>query len=268
VEVKFKLIIKGKYKMIKTKVMKGYKVTDKDMKCRDFQYVLKKEFKFKGEISIYSSGFHFCKNLNDCFSYYNFDSTNRVFEVESNGKILEHDKDSKVCTDNIKFIRELSWLEVLVLVNTGKNNTGRLNSGHRNSGHRNSGDSNSGHRNSGDSNSGHWNSGDSNSGDNNSGDNNSGDNNSGVFNTDEPLMRAFNKQSKIKYSDWRNSNSYIYFDIELIKWEDDKLITIEYKQAWANWWESHKSPEMIKMIKKLPNFNAKIFEEITGIQIK
>jgi len=73
-------------------------------------------------------------------------------------------------------------------------------------------------------------------------------------------MRAFNKQTKIKYSDWARSSDYIYFDIDL----EGKT----YKEAWKEWWKKNKSKEMIARIKRLPNFSKKIFKEITGVTIK
>ena len=142
------------------------------------------------------------------------------------------------------------------------NNTGIKNSGDYNSGNHNSGYYNSGYYNSGD-----YNSGDCNSGDYNSSDYNSGDYNSGLFNTNEPKMRMFNKESDITYSEWCNSNGYIYFNIPLNTYKDGELVTLEYKEAWAKWWEENKSEVMISRIKRLPNFNAEIFEEITGIEI-
>jgi hypothetical protein len=180
--------------------------------------------------------------------------------------------------------------------NTGNYNSGYCNSGNYNSGNRNSGYCNSGNYNSGDYNSGNWNSGNRNSGDYNSGDYNSGNwnsggcnsgnRNSGLFNTDEPKMRIFNKESDITYSEWLNSNSYIYFDIPLNEFicENDMtdkekeehpewkttggyLKTLEYKEAWAKWWEENKSEDMIKRIKNLPNFDSRIFKKITGISI-
>lgn len=107
-----------------------------------------------------------------------------------------------------------------------------------------------------------------------------------MFNTDEPKMRAFNKETNIKMSEFLNSQLYIYFDILLTEWidspnmtEDEKkenqthettggyLKKYEYKEAWSNWWLKNKSDEMIERINKLPNFDSKIFEEITGIDI-
>jgi hypothetical protein len=45
------------------------------------------------------------------------------------------------------------------------------------------------------------------------------------------------------------------------------LKTLGYKEAWA---EAYKSAtkEDIKLLKALPNFDADVFEEITGIKIK
>jgi len=157
----------------------------------------------------------------------------------------------------------------------------KSNSGYRNSGDYNSGDYNSGYRNSGYRNSGYYNSGDY-----NSGYYNSGDYNSGIFNTNEPKMRAFGKEAEMTFSEWRHSDDYIIFDIPLNTYvfysdmtdEEKKehdyakttggyLKTLEYKEAWAKWWEENKSEEMKKKIKKLPNFDKNIFEEITGIKI-
>jgi hypothetical protein len=172
------------------------------------------------------------------------------------------------------------------IYNSGYSNSGDYNSGHRNSGDYNSGDYNSGYRNSGYRNSGDRNSGDYNSGDYNSGDYNSGYRNSGIFNTDEPKMRAFNQKTDMTMTEFINSSKYIHFVIPLNEWipeedmteeEKDKhpeyettggyLKQREYKEAWAEWWKKNKSDEMKEKIKNLPNFDADIFEEITGIRI-
>jgi hypothetical protein len=151
--------------------------------------------------------------------------------------------------------------------NSGYSNSGNRNSGDWNSGNRNSGNSNSGDWNSGDSNSGYSNSGHWNSGNRNSGDWNSGDWNSGIFNTDEPKMRSFNKPCKMTMSEFLESDLYIVFDVRLTEWIDNQLVVYGYKEAWSKWWEANKSPEMVERIKKLPNFDVAIFEEITGIVI-
>ena len=128
----------------------GYKVTDSNMKCRGFQFEIGKKFKIEGEVKICKNGFHFCEKTVDCFNYYPFTSLNRVFLVEGSGVILS--EGDKMCSEEIEFMRELSWHEVLDLVNTGNNNTGFGNSGDKNSGNHNSGNYNSGNRNSGNEN--------------------------------------------------------------------------------------------------------------------
>lgn len=133
--------------------MKGYKVFNSDWTCRGFQYKVGKTYKIKDKPVCCSKGFHYCKDLKDCFSYYDFDPNNKVAIVEAFGDI-DSENNSKYCTNKIKIIEELSWEEVLRLVNTGKANSGCCNSGDYNSGNRNSGDYNSGNWNSGNYNSG------------------------------------------------------------------------------------------------------------------
>jgi hypothetical protein len=166
-----------------TQTIKGYKIFNPDFTCRGYQFEENKEFITKERPKICNSGFHFCTKAQDCFRYYDFNPENIVCEVEALGKTDSNNEDSKVCTDHIKIGKRLTWQEVLVAANTGKDNTGHSNSGYRNSGDRNSGDRNSGDRNSGNSNSGDRNSGYRNSGDSNSGNSNSGDSNSGDRNS-------------------------------------------------------------------------------------
>jgi hypothetical protein len=215
--------------------MKAYKVFNSDWTCRGFQYQVGETYEEKVNPSVCDRGFHFCKDLKDCFSYYSFNPDNKVARIEAIGDICEGD--NKCCTNKIRIIEEIAWEEVLRLVNMGKgnsglgnsgdsnsgdSNSGHRNSGDRNSGHRNSGDWNSGDSNSGDSNSGDWNSGDSNSGHRNSGDWNSGDsnsghrnsgdfnltdNNSGCFNVDDHKLLFFDHETEISWHQWRNSRA-------------------------------------------------------------
>ena len=231
--------------------MKGYKVFNSDWTCRGFQFEVGKVFEEDVTPVCCDRGFHFCTKASDCFRYYSFDPDNKVAEVEALGDIDTQDDDSKCCTNKIHIIREITWQEVLDLVNLGKGctglcnsgdwnsgdwNSGDWNSGNRNSGNRNSGNRNSGNRNSGDWNSGNrnsgdWNSGDCNSGNRNSGDWNSGDWNktcfsNGCFNTESPKIFLFNKPSDWTYQDWLNSDArYILMDcpsnVLSWIWEDD-----------------------------------------------
>ena len=222
--------------------MEGYKVFEPDWTCRGFQYEVGKTFEEDVTPSCCNRGFHFCKELKDCFNYYSFNPDNKVAKVIALGEIDEESDDSKCCTNKIQIVEEISWEDVLRMVNLGKGNAGLCNSGNWNSGNRNSGDCNSGNRNSGNRNSGNrnsgncnsgnwnsgnwnsgnrnsgdWNSGDCNSGNRNSGDWNSGNRNSGdwnktnfsngCFNTEEPKIFLFNKPSDWTYRDWLNSDA-------------------------------------------------------------
>ena len=171
--------------------------------------------------------------------------------------------------------------------NSGDRNSGYQNSGDRNSGDRNSGDRNSGYRNSGDRNSGDRNSGYQNSGDQNSGDLNSGYLNSGVFcnKQREDTILIFNKKSDITWAEWENSDVYyLSQNLNVTKWilwnnmtdaekkENPKAFVTEgyikvfdYKEAWANLWETLEDKQK-DLFKNLPNFNSKVFKNITGIK--
>ena len=168
--------------------MKGYKVFNPDWTCRDMQFEVGKSYEMEEEPVVCKRGFHFCEKIVDCFEYYGFYSNNKVAEIEAFGELDFEESGNKHCTNKIKIIRELTWYEVLELVNTGKdctgrNNSGDSNTGNRNTGDSNSGDSNTGDSNSGDSNTGNWNTGNNNTGNNNTGNWNTGNRNSGDCNT-------------------------------------------------------------------------------------
>ena len=162
---------------------KGYKVFNPDWTCRDFQYEVGKTYEMDEKPSLCNHGFHYCQKLVDCFGYYAFNPNNKVAEVEAVGDIDGGNDGDKHCTNKIKIVRELSWFEVLKMVNVGSGNTGYRNSGNYNSGYYNSGNCNSGNYNSGKYNSGYCNSGNCNSGNSNSGYCNSGYYNSGKYNS-------------------------------------------------------------------------------------
>ena len=181
--------------MSETGVVKGFKVFNPDWTCspngNTKQYTCPGKFEEDITPIRCGRGMHFCKKAADCFNYYNFNPENKVAEVIAYGDIAE--EGDKCCTNKLEIVREIPWVELLEIVNTGKGctglcnsgnrNSGDCNSGNRNSGDCNSGNRNSGNRNSGDCNSGDWNSGDWNSGNRNSGDCNSGDCNSGDWNS-------------------------------------------------------------------------------------
>ena len=98
--------------------MKGYKVFNPDFTCRGFQYEVGKTYKHDGPMFICHSGFHFCREVADCFTYYAFDPQNKVAEIDAIGLVVS-DCDKSV-TNEITIVREIPWEEVLELVNTGR----------------------------------------------------------------------------------------------------------------------------------------------------
>lgn len=243
--------------------IKGYKVFNPDWTCnplgKPFQYEVGKTFEEDVGLSVCGRGFHFCKEAKDCFNYYQFDPNNKVAEVIALGEVQE-DGD-KCCTNKLEIVREVTWQEVLTLVNTGKACTGLCNSGDLNSGSCNSGDLNSSSYNSGDLNSGNcnsgncnsgncnsgnwnsgvWNSGNCNSGDCNSGHLNSGNWNSGnrnsgdwnkasqtmgCFNTESQKLKFFDNETDMTIEQWQNSDArYLLNQIDFRPtdwiWSDD-----------------------------------------------
>ena len=259
--------------------MIAYKVFNPDWTCRCFQYKVGETYEEKVNPSLCGRGFHFCKELKDCFSYYSFDPDNKVAKIEALGDIA--DGDDKCCTNKIKIVKELTWNEVLELVNIGKGNTGLGNSGNWNSGDWNSGDRNSGNWNSGNRNSGNWNSGNR-----NSGDFNISDNNTGCFNTDGHKLLFFDKETELTWYQWRNSRAYdllwnvdnrptewIYADDMTDQEKSDYptykttggyLKERDISKAYQEWWDQL-SDDQKQCIRDIPNFDAKKFEMITGI---
>ena len=251
--------------------MIGYKAFDKDLKCRDFQFEVGKTYSTKAKKQdlelCTNTVFHFCRELHKIENVSDYKILkSRVCEVIATGDIVT-DGD-KYGTNKIKILREIPREEL-----------DKYNS--CNSGDCNSGNYNSGNWNSGDCNSGNWNSGNCNSGNRNSGNCNSGNCNSGFFNSDESCVRMFNKMTKKKRNEI-NIPSWCYFDLTVWVSHDtatDKekeehkkeietcggyLKTLEYKEAWRLAWD-RASKEEHKELLKLPNWNNKVFKEITGI---
>jgi hypothetical protein len=280
-------------------MIKGYKVFNPDFTCRGFQYEVGKTYEHSGPISICSKGFHFCRAAADCFGYYPFNPNNKVAEVIAHG-LVESD-DTKSVTDKIEIVREIPWSEVLEIVNTGKActglrntgnrntgsyNTGSYNTGNRNTGNCNTGSYNTGNRNTGSCNTGNRNTGNCNTGDWNTGDWNTGDWNTGFFSTITPKIDLFEKPTNMTAEEVKNLKGMqiLYWNYENNWWIYSKNMTEAEKKAhpehetlggylksvpfkdackimWGKLTEDEKSE-----VKKLPNFDADIFERITGIK--
>ena len=90
--------------------IKGFKGFDKDLKCRDYQYEVGKDFEEKGEIKACSNGFHFCENPFDVFGYYppfTEKGSSRYCIVEGDGNIDRDANDSKVACSKLHISAEI-----------------------------------------------------------------------------------------------------------------------------------------------------------------
>lgn len=253
------------------KIVHGYKVFKHDWTCRGKQYTCPGRFIEEGKLEVCGRGMHFCQTAADCFNYYSFDSRNKVAEVIAYGEVVT-DGD-KSCTDKLEIVREIPWEEVLRIVNTGKNCTGKCNTGDRNTGDCNTGNYNTGDRNTGNYNTGDW---------------NKSSFNNGCFMTEEPKIMLFNKQSESTYRQWMDSSArYLLNQIpkNVIEWVYSSDMTDEEKAANPTfettggylkvldesecgqlWWNDL-TDDKKAVIKSLPNFDAEIFEQCTGIKI-
>ena len=172
--------------------------------------------------------------------------------------------------------------------NSGNWNSGNCNSGNRNSGDWNSGDWNSGNCNSGNRNSGDWNSGNRNSGNRNSGDWNSTNYSTGFLNSAEQPLYIFNKPTDmsrnefnnllaIKAMNWKFENSWWIYSDNMTDEEKKAhpeyettggyLKTVDFKTACSLMWENMTDDEKLA-VKDIPNFDAEVFKEITGISVE
>lgn len=241
--------------------MKGYKVFNPDWTCRGFQYEVGQTYEMEGDPECCKHGFHFCLNAADCFEFYKFDSANKVAEVEALGEVAEKagEENSKRCTNKIRIVRELTWHEVLDLVNLGKDCTGLRNSGNFNSGDRNSGDFNK------------------------------ASNCVGCFNTENKPLFFFDKPTDWTLDDWYRSDAcelmsgidfrptgWIWFN-DMTDEEKKQnptaestggyLKILDNSDCFKEWWNGLGDDEKA-VIKGIPNFDADKFFEITGIRVE
>ena len=276
-------------------VVHGFKVFRPDWTCspngNTKQYTCPGKFEEEGELDVCGHGMHFCQTAADCFNYYSFNSENKVAEVIAYGEVRT-DGD-KSCTDKLEIVREIPWDEVLRIVNIGKNCTGRCNTGNCNTGDWNTGNRNTGNCNTGDWNTGNCNTGNRNTGDCNTGNCNTGDwnkssFNTGCFNTVEQKIMLFNKPSDMTYREWIDSDArYLLNRIpkNVVEWiysedmtDEEKaehpthettggyLKVLDKSECGQLWWGSL-SDRRKEIIKAIPNFDAEIFFQCTGVRV-
>lgn len=282
----------------------GYKIFNHDWTCRDKQYTCPGEFKEDVKPTPCGAGMHFCPDLKDCFECYQNNPNNHCAEVVALDEIVQ-DGDKCVTNhlqiireipwdEVLKRVNQGKGCTGICNTgdrNTGDRNTGIYNTGDWNTGDRNTGDCNSGIHNTGNHNTGSRNTGDWNTGNRNTGNFNTGDWNkasfsNGVFCTEEPEILIFNKPSGMTFRQWRDSKAcyllnQILFTPNVWVWDDDmtdeeKEIHPEYKttggflkvlntsDCCVSWWENLDESDR-DVIRSIPNFDAAIFKQITGI---
>ena len=94
--------------------IKSYKGFDKNLKCRDFQYEIGKEYEMDGEIKVCNRGFHACESPFDVFDHYTMIDS-RFCEVEQDGNISKKDRGTKICSSKIKIKSELKLADMINL---------------------------------------------------------------------------------------------------------------------------------------------------------
>jgi len=83
--------------------VKGF---NSNMKCRDFQYEIGKTYKINERPKLCQLGFHYCKTLNDVYSFYPRNQNNKYCLVEILGDI--DDGLDKSSTNHIKIVKEIT----------------------------------------------------------------------------------------------------------------------------------------------------------------
>ncbi|MDR2652682.1 MAG: pentapeptide repeat-containing protein [Prevotellaceae bacterium] len=126
------------------KLIKGFKLTDGNLYCRDYNFgayseIVDKTFKLdckEEDLKMCEHGFHACDCVGKVDSFYPLNGQNRFFEIFVK-KAFYEDAEKYVFTE-FKVVGEIN----IPNYNTGDRNTGDYNTGDRNTGYGNTGDRN------------------------------------------------------------------------------------------------------------------------------
>ena len=284
-------------------VVEGYKVFNSDWTCRDKQYSCPGYFEEDVVPQVCVKGMHFTTDIEYYFRFYGFKENIHIAKVIAVGDIAKS-YPAIHCTNKIFIVEEIPLETIMEKLNPGgKTNIGYANIGERNRGNNNIGDNNRGNNNIGDNNRGDYNggndnngyyntgslnlgsynSGNCNNGYNNTGDYNIGDNNTGsynkisystgFFNTEEQPIYMFNKPTKVKPSTIFSLDGMglvyqlmTYYD-RGFHYNKNPIDLSYYKKLCNKTWHCCLTDKQKEAVLSLPNFDAGIFKEITGIDV-
>ena len=190
--------------------MEGYKAFNAGWKCRDFQHEIGKTYELPEGQTLKMCECGFHFCKNPIDVFGYYPMDDSVLLAKVEALGEIRQEGTKFVTDKIKIVREFTRKELQALILDGNHNSGNRNSG----------------------------------------DYNSGNYNSGIFNSDEPYMRAFNRKTTVKYSDFMKDLPYNFYDL-CNRIQRNALVDGDAEK-----------------IKALPNFDADIFKEITGIDLR
>ena len=93
----------------------AYKILNHDDTCRGFKYEIGQTYEMNDKPVLCQTGFHACFFMQRCFDYYSPNQRNKFVEVLLLGDIVGN-KEEKYCSNKIKIIRELSFLEMIDVI--------------------------------------------------------------------------------------------------------------------------------------------------------
>ena len=81
-----------------------------------YQYTVGESYEEAEAPHAHRNGFHFCRNLADCFNHYAIDCHNRIGLIEAYGEIDKEINTGIYATNKMKIIREIPWREAIHIV--------------------------------------------------------------------------------------------------------------------------------------------------------
>jgi hypothetical protein len=93
-------------------MIKSFKGFNSDWTCRGFKFQVGEEYRHNGDVEACASGFHACEYPLDVFNYY-VPASSVYAEVEQDGTLARHDRDSKVASSVLRVKASLSIADLV-----------------------------------------------------------------------------------------------------------------------------------------------------------